>query len=81
MNVVNTKETNTIVTSLSTVRRSALSMCLRCCDGFFDTPKESLMDKYELPLALNDLLRAPKEEEKHLQTFAQSAKCQPQMDA
>jgi hypothetical protein len=56
-------------------------MCLRCCDGFFDTPKESLMDKYELPLALNDLLRAPKEEEKYLQTFAQSAKCQPQMDA
>ena len=39
------------------------------------------MDKYELLLALNDLLRTPKEEEKHLQTFAQSAKCQPQMDA
>ena len=58
------------------------SLCV--CDAAtasFDTPKGSLMDKYELPLALNDLLRVPKEEEKHLQTFAQSAKCQPQMDA
>jgi hypothetical protein len=36
------------------------------------------MDKYELLLALNDLRRTPKEEEKYLQTFAQSAKCQPQ---
>jgi hypothetical protein len=34
------------------------------------------MDKYELLLALNDLLRTPKEEEKYLQRFAQSAKCQ-----
>jgi hypothetical protein len=33
------------------------------------------MDKYELLLALNDLRRTPKEEEKYLQTFAQSAKC------
>jgi hypothetical protein len=39
------------------------------------------MDKYELLLALNDLPRTPKEEEKHLQAFAQSAKFQPQMDA
>jgi hypothetical protein len=27
---------------------------------------------------LNDLPRTPKEEEEYLQTFAQSAKCQPQ---
>ena len=81
MNVVDTKETNTIVTSLSTIR-ALRSLCV--CDAAaasFDTPKESLMDKYELQLALNDLLRTPKEEEKHLQTFAQSAKCQPQMNA
>jgi hypothetical protein len=39
------------------------------------------MDKYELLLSLNDLLRTPKEEEKHLQAFAQSAKYQPQTDA
>ena len=31
------------------------------------------MDKYELLLALNDLMRTPKEEENHLQAFAQSA--------
>jgi hypothetical protein len=31
------------------------------------------MNKYELLLALNDLLRTPKEEEKRLQAFAQSA--------
>jgi hypothetical protein len=36
------------------------------------------MDKYELLVALNDLLRTPKEEEKHLQACA---KRQPQMDA
>jgi hypothetical protein len=29
----------------------------------FDKSRESLMDKYELLLALNDLLRTPKEEE------------------
>ena len=36
-------------------------------------PKDSLIDKYELQPALNDLLRTSKEGEKHLQTFAQSA--------
>jgi hypothetical protein len=39
------------------------------------------MDKYEFLPALNDLLRTPKEEEKHLHACAQSAKFQPQMDA
>ena len=62
--------------------RSALPLCLRCCGGIFSRVKRNrLMDKYELLLALNDLRRTPKEEEKYLQTFAQSAKCQPQMDA
>ena len=36
-------------------------------------PKESLMDKYELQLTLNDPLRTSKEGEKHRQTFSQSA--------
>jgi hypothetical protein len=69
----NTKETNTIVTSLSTVR-ALRSLCVcAAAAASFDTPKESLMDKYELKLTLNDPLRISKEGEKHRQTFAQSA--------
>src|ERR1700751_3466816 len=72
VNAVSTKKPNTAATTLSNVRRSLCSFALPLADSF-EIQKGSFVDKYESLLPLNGLLRTPKEGEKHLRTFAQSA--------
>jgi hypothetical protein len=72
VNAFSTKKTNTSATTSSTFRALRLLYAFDDAASSFDWLKESLMDKYELLLALSDLRRRPKEEERYLQTFAQA---------